>query len=100
MNFWMKVLCFVFGSVLLLTLCLFDIISYHSIPLAKRNNPTARTTEKVMLDASPSSICPPQYDGFCMNEGQCYFPVEVNQASCLCKTDYGGRRCEKYLWYY
>ena len=100
MNFRMKVICLVFDCLVLLSLCFFVIVFHHSIELSKRINHEEITTVNVTLDAFPSSKCPPHYDGFCMNEGQCYFPLDVNAAACLCKADYGGRRCKKFLWYH
>ena len=46
------------------------------------------------------SDCSPQYEGFCMNGGNCYNVPEENIVACKCLALYGGKRCEKYLWYH
>ena len=44
--------------------------------------------------------CSPQYEGFCMNGGHCYNVPEENIVACKCLVLYGGKRCEKFLWYH
>ena len=56
-----------------------------------------RTTEKVGRNSDP---CIEEYKDYCMNEGECFSHVEENIIGCLCPPLYGGKRCDKFLWWY
>ena len=56
-----------------------------------------RTTEKVGRNPDP---CIEEYKDYCMNEGECFSHVEENIIGCLCPPLYGGKRCDKFLWWY
>ena len=57
-----------------------------------------RTTEKVGRNPDP---CLEEYKDYCMNEGKCFSHVEENIIGCLCPPLYeGGKRCDKFLWWY
>ena len=45
------------------------------------------------------SACSSEYDNFCLNGGHCYYSIDIDEPACICEEDYGGQRCEKYLWY-
>ena len=36
---------------------------------------------------------------YCMNGGSCHYLEEQQTVACECPDLYGGKRCEKYLWY-
>ena len=54
------------------------------------------TTENVKQNLDP---CAKYYKHYCMNEGECFSYVEVNIIERLCPPLYGGKRCEKFLWW-
>ena len=56
-----------------------------------------KTTEKVGQNLDP---CAKEYKDYCMNEGGCFSYVEENIIGCLCPPLYGGKRCEKFLWWH
>ena len=45
------------------------------------------------------SPCEKEYKKFCMNGGECYYLVDEDIVACNCTWLYGGRRCEKYMWW-
>ena len=73
---------------------LFQVPSESAVP-----NATSVTTESP-LTASPNLSCPSESVTYCLNGGTCYIPIDVGVLACLCQKDYGGKRCEKFLWYH
>ena len=47
-----------------------------------------------------SVICSDDFEGYCLNGGLCIYLEEENTAACICTGGYGGKRCQKYLWYH
>ena len=45
------------------------------------------------------SPCEKEYKKYCMNGGECYYLVDEDIAACNCTWMYGGKRCEKYMWW-
>ena len=45
------------------------------------------------------SPCENEYKKFCMNGGECYYLADEDIVGCNCTWLYGGKRCEKYLWW-
>ena len=45
------------------------------------------------------SPCERKYKKFCMNGGECYYLVDEDIVACNCTWLYGGKRCEKYMWW-
>ena len=45
------------------------------------------------------SPCKKKYKKFCMNGGECYFLVDEDIVACNSTWLYGGKRCEKYMWW-
>ena len=45
------------------------------------------------------SPCEKEYKKFCMNGGECYYLVDEDIVACNCTRLYGGKRCEKYMWW-
>ncbi|XP_068560102.1 epigen-like [Cebidichthys violaceus] len=37
--------------------------------------------------------CRSEHEAFCENGGECMYPQDSNEPSCICKTSYSGRRC-------
>ena len=40
-----------------------------------------------------------EYKKYCMNGGECYYLVDEDNVACNCTWMYGGKRCEKYMWW-
>ena len=45
------------------------------------------------------SPCEKEYKKYCMNGGECYYLVDEDIVACNCTWLYGGKRCEKYVWW-
>ena len=45
------------------------------------------------------SPCEKEYKKYCMNGGECYYLVDEDIVACNCTRLYGGKRCEKYMWW-
>ena len=45
------------------------------------------------------SPCGNEYKKFCLNGGECYYLVDQDIVGCNCTWLYGGKRCEKYMWW-
>ena len=45
------------------------------------------------------SSCKKEYKKFCMNGGESYYLVDEDIVACNCTWLYGGKRCEKYMWW-
>ena len=45
------------------------------------------------------SPCGKEYKEYCMNGGECYYIVDEDFVACNCILLYGGKRCEKYMWW-
>ena len=43
--------------------------------------------------------CSEEFTGYCMNGGYCYYLEEQQTVACECPELYGGKRCEKFLWF-
>ena len=43
--------------------------------------------------------CENEYKKYCLNGGDCYFLVDKDIVGCNCTWLYGGKRCEKYMWW-
>ena len=45
------------------------------------------------------SPCEKEYKKYCMNGGERYYLVDEDFVACNCTWLYGGKRCEKYMWW-
>ena len=45
------------------------------------------------------SPCKKEYKKYCMNGGECSYLVDQDIVACNCTWLYGGKRCEKYMWW-
>ena len=45
------------------------------------------------------SPCEKEYKKYCMNGGECYYLDEEDIVGCNCTWMYGGKRCQKYMWW-
>ena len=45
------------------------------------------------------SPCEEEYKKYCVNRGECYDLVDEDIVACNCTWLYGGKRCEKYMWW-
>ena len=43
--------------------------------------------------------CEKEYKKYCMNGSECYYLVGEDIVGCNCTRLYGGKRCEKYMWW-
>ena len=43
--------------------------------------------------------CPEEFTGYCMNGGYCFYLKEQQTVACESPELYGGKKCEKFLWY-
>ena len=43
--------------------------------------------------------CENKYKMCCLNGGKCYYLVDQDIVSYNCNWIYGGKRCEKYMWW-
>ena len=46
------------------------------------------------------TTCAKDSEGYCQNGGLCFIVEDVGVIACQCPDHYGGKRCEKYLWYH
>ena len=40
-----------------------------------------------------------EYKKYCLNGGECYYVVDADIVGCNCTWLYGGKQCEKYMWW-
>ena len=45
------------------------------------------------------SPCENEYKKYCLNGGKCSYLVDEDIVGCNCTWLYGGKRCEKYMWW-
>ena len=45
------------------------------------------------------SLCKKEYKKYCMNGGECHYLVEEDIVASNCTWLYGGKRCEKHMWW-
>ena len=43
--------------------------------------------------------CSPDYEGYCLNGGTCFYLLYEEVSACICPDPYGGKRCQKHRWY-
>ena len=43
--------------------------------------------------------CEIEYKKYCLNDGECYYLFNENIVGCKRTWFYGGKRCEKYMWW-
>ena len=43
--------------------------------------------------------CENDYKKYCLNGGDCYYLLDEDIVGCNCTWLYGGKRCEKYMWW-
>ena len=45
------------------------------------------------------SPCEKEYEEYCLNGDKCYYLDDEDNVGCNCTRFYGGKRCEKYMWW-
>ena len=45
------------------------------------------------------NLCEKEYRKYCLNGGKCYYLVDEDIVACNCTWLYGGKCCEKYMWW-
>ena len=80
--------------VLKILICL-TLLASASVCIYYVNNDKKMEQQSVTNEESP---CEKEYKGYCLN-GECYNLEEEGIIGCTCSWFYGGKRCEKYLWW-
>ena len=60
---------------------------------------TYQANPKVGRHSEIKSESEKEYKKYCMNGGECYYLVDEDIVACNCTWLYGGKRCEKYMWW-
>ena len=50
-------------------------------------------------ETKSESPCEKEYRKYCLNGGECYYLVDEDNVACNCTWLYGGKLCEKYMWW-
>ena len=72
------------------------IVAILTTPIFLITNSQNETTNN---SGNNTDSCPEEFAGYCMNGGYCYYLEEQQTVGCECPDLYGGKRCEKFLWY-
>ena len=59
----------------------------------------SETKVRHLSEIKSESPCKNEYQRFCLNGGECYYLFDENIVGCNCTWLYGGKRCEKYMWW-
>ena len=61
----------------------------------------AQTENKVghHIKIKSQGPCENEYKNYCLNGGECYYLVDEDFVGCNRTWLYGGKRCEKYMWW-
>ena len=77
------------------------VLNHRSKP---RMDSSEDATERLRVTSSTlktvSLECSPECRGYCLNGGKCVRLTDPPVVECFCKSLYGGKRCEKFLWYH
>ena len=77
------------------------VLNYHSKP---RMFSSEDVTEKLRVTSSTiktiSLECSPKHRSYCLNGGKSVRLTDLLVVACFCKSLYGGKRCENFLWYH
>ena len=46
-------------------------------------------------ETKSESPCEKEYNKYCLNGGECYYPVDEDNVTCKCTWLYGEKRCKK-----
>ena len=72
------------------------IVAILTTPIILITNSQNETTNN---SGNNTDSCPGEFTGYCMNGGYCIYLEEQETVACECPELYGGKRCEKFLWY-
>ena len=56
------------------------------------------TEEKTGHVDEKNNPCENEYKGYCLH-GECFYLEDEDIVACKCSRSYGGKRCEKYMWW-
>ena len=59
----------------------------------------AHTENKVGHHSKTKGPCENEYKKYCLKGNECYYLVDEDIAGCNCTWLYGGKRCEKDMWW-
>ncbi|XP_075243118.1 uncharacterized protein LOC142337629 isoform X3 [Convolutriloba macropyga] len=65
----------------------------------KPDIPDVTTTTQLSLSQAAVSECGPEMEGYCLNNGKCFFSKDHNMSVCHCVEAYVGTRCQFYSPY-
>ena len=72
------------------------IVAILTTPILLITNSQNETTNN---SGNNTDSCPEAFTGYCMNGGYCYYLEEQQTVACERPELYGGKRCEKFLWF-
>ena len=52
-----------------------------------------------LSEIKSQSPCEKEYKKYYLNGGDCYYLVDEDFVGCNCARFFGGKRCEKYMWW-
>ena len=92
----------VFVTFILIALTLFytATILVQSIHTDDYEHDYYHTVEYFSSPTHNGTTCAKDSEGYCQNGGICFIVEDVGVIACQCPDHYGGKRCEKYLWYH
>ena len=66
---------------------------------AHTENKVGTTENNTIAKSKVQVLAKTSYKKYCLNGGECYYLVDENIVVCNCAWLYGGKRCEKYMWW-
>ena len=80
-------------TVLIIAVLLLVAASFYTYPV------NSETKVGQHREIKRESSCEKEYKKYCMNGGECFYLVDEDIVACNCTWLYGGKRCEKYMWW-
>ena len=92
----------VFATFILIALVLFYTVTIlvPSIHTDDYEHDYYHTVDYFSSPTRNGTTCAKDSEGYCQNGGICFIVEDVGVIACQCPDHYGGKRCEKYLWYH
>ena len=91
-------------SIVFVTLILIALTLIYTCAIILPSNQTDDTEyddyHAVEYFSSPTHNGTTCVKGYCRSGGICFIVGDVGVIACQCPNPYGGKRCEKYLWYH
>ena len=92
----------VFATFILVALVLFYTVTIlvPSIHTDDYEHDYYHTVDYFSSPTRNGTTCAKDSEGYCQNGGICFIVEDVGVIACQGPDHYGGKRCEKYLWYH